>query len=343
MLRTIRQGQPPQRIQDEANIHCSYTWTIEDFSKRSEDVGQLLESPSFSASGGIVDRWTLQCYPRGTGNDDEGYISVFLFAHILVKGKVEISLISERNDKSNLVNLNFNYSATKSRCGAYKCISRDNLFSPRYSTFLLNDKLSIFCSITLPRDDNLPFLAVASQLIDDFSKLILNPDFSDITFIVGNKKLFAHRAIISSRSVIFNKMLSSEMKESISKEVIIDDISIEAFEELLCFLYTGRTPNIKTLAFDLYYAADKYELSALKDVCTTVLQTTLTPSNCLKTLYLSTKHCDEKLKLPVMEFILENMEQIMETNDWNDLADSNPNLAINILSSHVKKHGLKRI
>lgn len=51
-------------------------------------------------------------------------------------------------------------------------------------------------------------------------------EFSDITLIVGDKKIYAHRAVLSSRSKFFEAMFSHEYKEA-KGEILLQDISYD--------------------------------------------------------------------------------------------------------------------
>ena len=53
----------------------------------------------------------------------------------------------------------------------------------------------------------------------------------------------------------------------------------QAFEVFLTFLYTGEVEDIKTNAVSLLYAADKYQVTALTDVCSNYLKENLTTGN----------------------------------------------------------------
>ncbi|KAJ3044537.1 hypothetical protein HDV00_001965 [Rhizophlyctis rosea] len=58
------------------------------------------------------------------------------------------------------------------------------------------------------------------------------------------------------------------MQEQRTKEVIIDDITYDAFRAMLEFIYTGQCslPQDPRLLTDLYIAADKYQIQSLIDL-----------------------------------------------------------------------------
>lgn len=72
-------------------------------------------------------------------------------------------------------------------------------------------------------------------------------------------------------------MFNSEMLESETRVVYIDDIDTEVFRNLLLFLYTGNVSNTVEESFTrlLYEAADRY-IALLMDECVDKLLTHLT-------------------------------------------------------------------
>lgn len=79
-----------------------------------------------------------------------------------------------------------------------------------------------------------------TQLSENFSQLCLNPEHSDVTFIVEDQKLHAHKIILASRSEYFRALLYGGMKESNQSEIVLEDAPAKAFAILLKYIYTGR-------------------------------------------------------------------------------------------------------
>ena len=71
----------------------------------------------------------------------------------------------------------------------------------------------------------------------------------------------------AARSPVFRAMFEHEMEESKFNRVEIADISREVFKEMLCFLYTGTSPNLDEMAADLLAAADKASVCRRKRLC----------------------------------------------------------------------------
>lgn len=64
---------------------------------------------------------------------------------------------------------------------------------------------------------------------------------SDITLKCGNQELKAHKLLLSLHSPVFEAMFShTDTKEAAEKKVVIDDVSAEAMQGLLTYIYTGE-------------------------------------------------------------------------------------------------------
>src|SRR4051812_12338584 len=78
------------------------------------------------------------------------------------------------------------------------------------------ERLVSICQQTLNPQQN---FQLAEQTIDnDLQQLFLSQKFADVTFLCEDRKLFAHKVILCTRSPYFNAMLNSGMTESLQKE-----------------------------------------------------------------------------------------------------------------------------
>jgi len=77
-------------------------------------------------------------------------------------------------------------------------------------------------------------------LSEQFSKLYLSDQYSDITLIVDNNRFSAHKVILASRSDYFRALLYGGMRESSQTEIELKDTPIGAFKHLLKYIYSGH-------------------------------------------------------------------------------------------------------
>jgi speckle-type POZ protein len=72
--------------------------------------------------------------------------------------------------------------------------------------------------------------------------------------------------MLKTRCQYFAKMFATDMRETNSGRVPIEDIGSEILEQLLHFIYTGKltTATMESMGAELYIAADKFRIMELK-------------------------------------------------------------------------------
>lgn len=121
-------------------------------------------------------------------------------------------------------------------------LSHDELLE---SQWVQNDTLTVKVQIELRKDIRAaslslkPTVDVPAPTIDTDLLLLLNRGLhSDVTFLVEGEVVKAHAALLSIRSEVFEKQLSCGMRESLTREIVIEDCDLPTFKALLKFLYT---------------------------------------------------------------------------------------------------------
>lgn len=105
-------------------------------------------------------------------------------------------------------------------------------------------------------------------------KLHLTGEHSDVSIYVEGHGLVAqpHRIILSLWSVPFMKMFTNGMRESHSSKVCLWDVSVEAFNAMLEFMYSAEL-NVKenmefgTILLQLLLLADQFGVTPLHQEC----------------------------------------------------------------------------
>merc|ERR1712224_800005 len=148
-------------------------------------------------------------------------------------------------------------------------------------------------------------------LIDDMRNLIDNKDFSDVTFIVEGRPVYASRAHLAVRSEHFRAMLYGGMRESSGGEITIPDVSVNVFMKVLEYLYTDSVIDIPPeLAVPLLIAAEQYLLDRLKGICEDRIHKSITADNVISILMAAHRHRANGLKEICLDFILESLEAV---------------------------------
>jgi thiol-disulfide isomerase/thioredoxin len=143
-------------------------------------------------------------------------------------------------------------------------------------------------------------------------------------------KFFAHKAILAVRSPVFARMFMHNMQESVTNTVNLPDIEPDVLKELLIYIYTTESPNIKKHAPSLLCLAEKYQLEHLKVLCERRLSYDLEVDSVARVLILADACDAEKLKQNALLYISEHGDEVKKTEDWNDVK-KNPDLMDNLL------------
>lgn len=178
---------------------------------------------------------------------------------------------------------------------------------------------------------------------DDLKKLFMEEKISDVTVVVGDRKIPCHKVILAARSPVLSRMFQSEMVENFTNEIIITDVEVSTVLPFLTYIYTAKV-ELKEVnsVIELYKVADKYEVLDLKGKCRLYLQSNLNFKNFKDILVVADMHSDEELKKFIKTFICNNASEILSQKEWRELIDNRPYLASEILQYLSTKYTLKQ-
>ena len=308
-------------------ITIEYTWKDIpwDLMLEKQKSGDFIESPTFCADKYEDTKWRLVLSSEGIDN----------FVRLSITVKCESTEYLVANAPSRLIlDISDCDILDSFRCdeNGYSVEQIDGQFYSGFPLFVtLNDinhmskrKSKINCRI----DTRGPiFLCTTDwKLNDDIGQLLNSERFSDVKLNVKDQIFNAHKVILASRSPVFSAMFEHEMLENIQGLVTVDGVNERVFEEMLRYIYTGKTPNFKETVFDLLPAADKYQLDELKIMCEVYLCHNLTTENIMDIMVLADAHCSTKLKEKAIEFFNIYAKQFIDTEAYKSMRGSHPNL-----------------
>jgi hypothetical protein len=159
-------------------------------------------------------------------------------------------------------------------------------------------------------------------LIVNMRRLLNNPDFSDITFVVEGKRLYAHKAILVAQCEHSHAMFSGErILESHKMEIEIPQWGFTAFAAMLEWLYTGHTPRELPAVhlMEVLGLANHYTLDGLKHACEHALVNSVEIDNVCALLRFADQFSAHVLKRHCLTFILGNFDQVAHTTAFDEL------------------------
>jgi len=125
-------------------------------------------------------------------------------------------------------------------------------------------------------------------LSDDFRRLCLSPEFSDVVFAVAGEEIPAHKLVLTTRLPYFKSLFASGMRESTTNRVVVDDIDAPAFKQVLKFIYCGDIPEDIDSSAEVYLPiAEKYGLEELGERSAEAMERVITTDNVIERLILA--------------------------------------------------------
>ncbi|XP_021905843.1 BTB/POZ domain-containing protein At1g55760 [Carica papaya] len=141
---------------------------------------------------------------------------------------------------------------------------------------------------------------------------------TDIVINASDGSIGAHRAILAARSPVFRSMFAHDLKEKELSTVNISDMSIEACQALLGYIYGNiEHEDFLTHRLALLQAADKYDISDLKEACHDSLLEDIDTKNVLERLQNAYTYQLPKLKASCMGYLVRFGKIFDIGNDFN--------------------------
>ncbi|OVA07281.1 BTB/POZ-like [Macleaya cordata] len=156
-----------------------------------------------------------------------------------------------------------------------------------------------------PSDGTMQSLATQSTL-RCISRMLNEAIHADVTINTSDGTLRAHKAILSASSPVFQSMFLHNLKEKESSMVVIEDMSLESCMALLSYLYgTIKQEDFWKHRLSLLGAANKYDITDLKDTCEESLLEDINSGNVLERLQEAWLYQLNKLKKGCLMYLFD--------------------------------------
>ncbi|PKU65124.1 BTB/POZ domain-containing protein At1g55760 [Dendrobium catenatum] len=154
--------------------------------------------------------------------------------------------------------------------------------------------------------------------LNSLSRMLTDSIHTDITINASNGSIGAHRAVLSTKSPVFQSMFSHNLQEKKLSTVNISDMSFEACQAFLNYIYGNfRVDEFLTHRVALLRAADKYDMSDLREACHESLSEDIDSKNVLERLQMAHLYQLPKLKCSCLRYLV-HFGKIYEINqDFN--------------------------
>lgn len=169
------------------------------------------------------------------------------------------------------------------------------------------------------------------DVVNGLAELFHQQNLCDVKFQFSDGlTIGAHINILSARSPVFSAMFQSGLIKEENRPVIITDIEMEVFKQMLIYLYTGSAPKLEEecITPPLLEAAEKYGIEMLKNRCVGVLLKRLKKDNAIKLLIWSHFHSIPSLYHYSMNCVVDNWRELCSKQEWMDFMKTYPELCM---------------
>eukprot|EP00984_Skeletonema_dohrnii_P027462 scaffold17002_cov75-Skeletonema_dohrnii-CCMP3373.AAC.2 len=315
-----------ERIKSENPKERLFSITFDNFEELPSDKGQGAISSTFSCFG---NQWGIQLYPGGHSESLTGMVAVFL--ERCSEGR-ELAIqhsFKFIGDVERTIRLGESVFAVSDSYGWYDVLPRSEIID---DGFLENGALTLYVGIQL--EEFIPKNPASSIMLNMFN----DENSADVVFEIcehqksdsesdrkraktsTEKLYYAHRLILQHHSAELSALCATSDGMT---PIIITDVKPEVFRHLLCYVYGGdiSDDDFAVHEKDFINAADKYGVTNLKLEAEVwyVNNTEITIDNVIDNLlYADAMNC-ALLKEAVMDFIVENKEEVMQRVSFQDV------------------------
>ncbi|XP_028403321.1 kelch-like protein 8 [Dendronephthya gigantea] len=132
-------------------------------------------------------------------------------------------------------------------------------------------------------EDSYEFVApnICTDAFNKMEDLFSSGELFDVTLIVGEKKIKAHRIVLASVSPYFKAMFTNRMSESSQDVITIKDVEEDVFLLLIRFIYSHRIMICVDNVQSLLQCANILQIDSVVNACCDFIYSHLSISNCL--------------------------------------------------------------
>lgn len=136
-----------------------------------------------------------------------------------------------------------------------------------------------------------------NRIVEASKSLYLSGRGSDFKIIVDSKIFKVHKWVLEFHSPVLARTFESGSRDTQASEMNIHDLSAEAVENFLRFLYTGDMPDIDKV-MDVFALSAKLNVPELRSICERIIcEHILEQSSAYKIFVLGHAYNSESLKL----------------------------------------------
>ena len=155
-----------------------------------------------------------------------------------------------------------------------------------------------------------------NELFDKLNELRETNVLCDTTIRAEGQDFAAHKCVLSAASAYFRALFTSQMEETKSNMVELQEAKSTTVSEVLQFIYTGKASIDSSNAQDLAMIADYLIIPSLKTRASDFLQGSINASNCLALESFASQYNCESLQQASVTYKCENFVAVTKSEDF---------------------------
>ncbi|XP_057321493.1 speckle-type POZ protein B-like [Microplitis mediator] len=196
--------------------------------------------------------------------------------------------------------------------------------------------VTINCKIVLHDYMQAPMF---DNLYEDLQQFLKSQELSDVTLVVGEVEIPAHKVVLAAHSPVFKAMLLSGMKEAKQGEIEIKNVDADIISEMLEYFYKGETKaSFDTeVALKMIELADIYQIEKLKNICQNTLLNNMSIDNIFDIVDVADDHNIEELRDQAIKFMVKYSDRVFALKRFEQLFYKKSELMFELMTAVGKK------
>jgi len=315
-------------------IKYSFRFKIKNFNICKQE----LWSKSFNTGYNI--KWMLYMNPNKYVKDGQQYVSVYLNLVASyrkdVTAKFKIGLIDNTNQFKHVRSIDTHQFQVDTDWGWATFLNKSSILNKDNNLIHSHDNaLVIFCEIVINTDAEDCKEIMDPTFVKQFMDISNDKQFTDLKVLVKNKEYMVHKVVLSSRSPVFAEMISKADRDK-QDYLKIEDTEEDTFEEVIKFIYTGKTLDYMTDETEsLLLAAIRFEIGQLKRICEEIIYQNVSNESVINVLLLAHDNNAFQLKDKLIKYIASNHPFVKRAapQQWEEFIEEQPNLVMEIFDA----------
>ncbi|XP_076041418.1 RCC1 and BTB domain-containing protein 1-like isoform X2 [Oratosquilla oratoria] len=156
-------------------------------------------------------------------------------------------------------------------------------------------------------------MTTQSSLAQAMALALDDEETADVVFLIDEKRIRAHRAILKIRCQYYRNMFQQHWKESNLEEVEVKDYTYPVFRAFLQYVYTDTVNVSPEDAIGLLDLANAYCEEGLKKHCERIIRHGITTENAAMLYAVAIKYEAKELEKFCFRFALNHMTEVAQT------------------------------